>query len=271
MNVTSSTTIDPNTGLKTRSRMSPGSAAISSGRMQSGDAIVIGGVRVLDQPVTDATDLVIAAAIKNASGVAFTHYPTQSNATMDFPRYALSDGVHLFIADGGNDRVMVYNTIPTSNGMPADAIIGELGGAINQASDSTDSMRTPLSLAWDGQNLYVADSFNVRVLVYTPAVPNVPYSGVRNAASLNVYAAGSVAIGGAIQAKDTVTITINGTDYKYTVLKTDTLDTVTTALANLINAANNSLGDPECARRGGHSYRYGHPVGESSRYGRQQL
>jgi hypothetical protein len=163
---------------------------------------------------------------------------------MDFPRFALSDGTRLFIADGGNDRVLVFNQIPTSNGATADVVIGQLGGEINQASDSTDSLRTPLSLAWDGTNLYVADCFNVRVMVYTPASPNVPYSGVRNAASMNVYAVGSVALTGTITASDTVTVTINGTDYTYTVLKTDTLDTILDALVGLINAPNGNLGDP---------------------------
>src|SRR6185369_2605268 len=75
-------------------------------------------------------------------------YPRFCEATMDFPRFALSDGQRLFVADGGNDRVLVYNQVPTKNGVAADAIIGELGGGINQASDSTDSMRTPMSLAW---------------------------------------------------------------------------------------------------------------------------
>src|ERR1700676_2578792 len=121
---------------------------------------------------------------------------------MVFPRYALSDGTRLYVADGGNDRVLVYNHIPTSNGAAPDVVIAQRGGEINQASDSTDSLRTPLSLAWDGTNLYVAASFNVRVMVYTPATPNVPYSGVRNAASLNVYAVGNVTIGGTITAAD---------------------------------------------------------------------
>lgn len=171
-------------------------------------------------------------------------YPTVCAATLDFPRYALSDGTRLYIADGGNDRVLVFNQIPARNGAAADVIIGELGGEINQASDSTDSLRTPLSLAWDGTNLYVADSFNVRVMVYTPATPNVPYSGVRNGASLNVYAVGKVTVSGTITANDTITITINGTDYKYTVQKTDTIDIIVTALAKMMSESNGNLGDP---------------------------
>jgi hypothetical protein len=164
---------------------------------------------------------------------------------MNFPRFALSDGRRLFVADGGNDRVLVYNQVPTSNAAAADVIIGELGGGINQASDSTDSMRTPLSLAWDGTNLYVTDAFNVRVMVYTPADNNVPYSGVRNAASLDVFAVGTVTLAGSITEKDIVTVTIGGTDYKYTVVKDDTFDKIINALVALINGSNSGKGDPK--------------------------
>src|SRR6201999_4188827 len=52
-------------------------------------------------------------------------FPTRCAATLSFPRYAFSDGKRLFIADGGNDRVLVYNTIPTTNGVSADVILGE--------------------------------------------------------------------------------------------------------------------------------------------------
>jgi hypothetical protein len=172
-------------------------------------------------------------------------YPRFCEATLDFPRFALSDGKRLFIADGGNDRVLVFNQVPTRSGVPADVVIGELGGGINQASDSTDSMRTPMSLAWDGTNLYVTDAFNVRVMVYTPGERSVPYSGVRNAASLEVFAVGSVTLSGTIKEADTVTITINSRDYKHTVAKDDTFDKVVNALVTMINGANSGAGDKD--------------------------
>ena len=168
-------------------------------------------------------------------------YPPQCNATLSFPRFALSDGHRLFVADAGNDRVLVFNQIPTQNAASADYVIGQLGGQINQASDAADSMRTPSSLAWDGVNLYVADAYNRRINVYTPADHSVPYSGVRNAASFDIFAIGSVTLGGDITADDTVTITINSKDYTYKVLKTDDLGSVATALVNLIRAG---TGDP---------------------------
>ncbi len=141
--------------------------------------------------------------------------PNRCAATLSFPRYAMSDGTRLFIADGGNDRVLVYNTIPTTNGVRADAILGEadeFSDNTGQNPDGSDAFQTPSALAWDGLNLYVADTYNRRVVVYTAAPLNIPLSNVRNAASLQIYALASVAIEGSIEAKDTVSIEINTTN-----------------------------------------------------------
>jgi uncharacterized protein (TIGR03437 family) len=67
---------------------------------------------------------------------------------------------------------------------------------------------------------------------------------VLNAASLQVFAIGAVTFGGTINEKDVVTVTIGGTDYKYTVVKGDTFDNVVNTLVNSINTANSGAGDP---------------------------
>lgn len=171
-----------------------------------------------------------------------TIYPARCAATMSLPRFALSNGTQLFVADAGNDRVLVYNTIPGQSGTPADEILGEP----DEFSDVTGTnpsgasvLQTPFALAYDGLNLYVSDSYNRRVVVYTPGNPSVPIGGlgVLNAASLAIHATGTVTVSGSISTKDQLTITINGTDYEYTVLSTDTLETITTALTNKINSA----------------------------------
>jgi uncharacterized protein (TIGR03437 family) len=177
-------------------------------------------------------------------------YPALCATTLSYPRFALSDGTHLYIADGGNDRIMIYNTIPTQNGAAADIFLGEPDGMTDQITDSTDTfrpdanilrsspdtIRSPLSLAWDGTNLYATDPYDMRVLVYTPSTNTLAPNSVLNAASQSVYAVGTVDLAGTITAKNTVTITIQGTNYTYTVQSSDTLTTVTAALVKLINA-----------------------------------
>ncbi len=177
-------------------------------------------------------------------------YPPGCAATLDFPRFALSDGTRLFIADTGNDRVMVYNTIPTTNGARADVILGQPDEFSDVVSDDTtnanalqlrssaDTVRSPLSLAFDGTNLYVSDPFDRRVLVFTPADINLPPGNMLNAASLETFAVGGVLLGGTITAGEVADITIGGTTYSYTVQKNDTFDIIITSLANEINGLN---------------------------------
>jgi len=196
-------------------------------------------------PVMCQSNAAYAASIGQTGNTAVdsdgnTIFPSRCAATMSLPRFALSDGTRLFIADGGNDRILVYNTIPTQSGTPADAVLGEpdeFSDNTGQNPDGTDALQTPTSLAFDGSNLYVSDTYNRRVVIYTPGVLNIPLGGqgAVNAASLNIYAIGTVALSGGINAKDTVTVTVGGTAYTYTVLSTDTLETVTNALVGLIN------------------------------------
>ena len=186
-------------------------------------------------------------------------YPALCNATVSFPRFALAADNRLFIADGGNDRVLVFNTIPTQSGATADSVIGQIGGSVNQASDAADSLRTPMSLAWDGTNLYISDAYNRRITVYSMGENTVPYAGVRNSASFDILARGRVTIAGAIQAGDAVNINIGGTqstdsagavtttggaDYKHTVATDDTISGIVTSLSESINASNDGAGDP---------------------------
>jgi len=150
-------------------------------------------------------------------------YPTRCAATISSPRFALSDGRRLFVADGGNDRVLVFNNIPVANGASADVALGQPDEFRNIVSDSVpifgedvnsqlrsavDIIRTPLSLATDGLNLFVPDAFNRRVLVYTPGELKVPRTAVRNAASLTVSAIGTIAFSGTLKKDEEITITI---------------------------------------------------------------
>ena len=205
----------------------------------------------------DVTDLCASNGTDSTTG-ALT-YPMVCGKTMDFPRFALSDGTRLFVADGGNDRVLVYNTIPTQNGgVVPDAILGQVDDVSDRVTSNTDLFHplleqsaaditpTPTGLAWDGTNLYVTDASNRRILVFTPEEPLVPIDGVRNAASIQIFALGSITLTGTITAGDVVTVTITDTlgtarPYSYTMVASDTLTTAMTGLTAVINAGN---GDP---------------------------
>ncbi len=198
-------------------------------------------------------------------------FPARCSATLSFPRFAISDGEWFFVADGGNDRILVYNQVPAENGAPADAVLGQINEFVNNTSDSAfpddiasaGVMRTPTSLAWDGLNLYAADPFNRRVLVFTLSERRVANTGVRNAASFEVFAAGRIDLGGEPQAEgvenEEVTVVIRpdlagdpdegeedlSRRYSYKVQEGDSLNTIIVELALLINESNDGGGDPE--------------------------
>jgi hypothetical protein len=170
-------------------------------------------------------------------------------SSMNFPRFALSDGRYLFVADGGNDRVLVYSEFPTQNGTKADAILGQIGERVNLISDGFDprgisssgAVRTPQALAFDGRNLYVTDPFNRRVMVFTLAERKVQNNGVRNAASKEIFAVGSITFAGEVKENQEPTVKIGDKEYKYKTVKDETFDSLITAIVTLINAA---PGDP---------------------------
>lgn len=185
----------------------------------------------------------------------------QCVTSLNFPRFALSDGQRLYVADGGNDRVLIFNSIPTSNGAPADTVLGQpdfttntsTSQAISIAStaiDNTgavDTTPTPTSLAYDpvAKNLYVSDPYNRRVLIFTPGDTPLPANSIVNWASEIIRQEGIVTIGlaagGAITAGDTVTIAIQAVNYTYTVKTGDTLDTIAQGLIALINATDTNV------------------------------
>lgn len=188
-------------------------------------------------------------------------FPLLCGKTMDFPRFALSDGTRLYVADGGNDRVLVYNTVPTQNATQPDVILGEpdeFSDVVtstqslfqpNLAQSASNVTPTPTALAWDGTNLYVTDPSNFRILVFTPEAPSVQQNGVVNSASLAIFAFGTVSLGGSITPGDVITVTINTTNYTYKVVTNDTLDTIASGLVAAINSSNNGAGDPNVIAR----------------------
>ena len=211
-------------------------------------------------PATSATDTTnketpVLCPVSSGNDLAGNPiYPDRCGKTLSFPRFALSDGKRLFVADGGNDRVLIYNTIPTQNTPQPDVILGqpdEFASVVSSTTDlfhpllrqsAADITPTPTALAWDGTNLYVTDASNRRVLVFTPGENLVPINGVRNAASREIFAIGAINLGGTITANDTITVTVQGKDYVYKIVKDDTIETILKSLTTLINAG---AGDPK--------------------------
>ena len=133
------------------------------------------------------------------------HFPNQGGSagpnTLCNPSGVYSDGTRLFVADYANNRVLIYNTIPTANNASADIVIGQqdmTSNSINQGgSAGANTLYYPSVLGFDGTRLFVADYFNNRVLIYNtiPTSNNAPANiviGQPNMASNSKNQGGSV-------------------------------------------------------------------------------
>ncbi len=161
----------------------PSSAVIANGKLVVVDK---GNNRVLIWKTvpTAATPLASADFVlgqqsmstNSQSGDTFTN-PTPTNPTGSYqigmrqPSDAWTTGSQLVLSDTGNNRVLLYNSIPNSLNPTADNVIGQSGiGSTNQTGGSgTQGLNTPWGVTSDGNNIFVADSGNNRVVEFVSA------------------------------------------------------------------------------------------------------
>ncbi|WP_158527025.1 T9SS type A sorting domain-containing protein [Flavobacterium aciduliphilum] len=90
------------------------------------------------------------STFNNANGVAFS-----------------PDGNKLLVSDFGNNRVLIWNSIPTSNGQPADVVLGQTSFTTNTSGVSSTSLWGPAGIfVSTNGNLFVSDRLNHRVLIW---------------------------------------------------------------------------------------------------------
>jgi hypothetical protein len=89
-------------------------------------------------------------------------------------------GEKLLVADTGNRRVLIWNSMPSRNGQPADIVVGQSGFACRDENAGLDAglvgMRWPHGLAVIGSRLLVSDAGNNRIMVWDriPDRPGAP-------------------------------------------------------------------------------------------------
>ncbi len=77
----------------------------------------------------------------------------------------------LFVVDQGNNRVLIWNTVPTANGTPADVVLGQADFVSGSAATAQNRVSQPSGIWTDGFRLLIADGGNHRVLYWT-AIPS---------------------------------------------------------------------------------------------------
>jgi len=99
-----------------------------------------------------------------------------TGSSMNFPTSIYSDGVRLFVADWQNQRVLAWNSLPTTNGQAADFVLGQPTLNANTANNPTISASAldyPAAVTGDGKRLIIGDSGNNRVLIWDSLPTNV--------------------------------------------------------------------------------------------------
>lgn len=87
-----------------------------------------------------------------------------SASSMNGPQDVRFDGTRLAVADSGNNRVLIWNQLPTQDFAPADAVLGQ--AELNQGGPGCAAQRLngPQALLFYGSSLLVSDTANNRVL-----------------------------------------------------------------------------------------------------------
>ncbi len=93
-----------------------------------------------------------------------------ANTLSNVPVGIATDGSRLYVSDGSNNRVLIYNKIPTTNNTPADLVLGQVDFTHNTANQggtaSAVTLNAPRGLVVNNGKLFVTDTSNSRVLIW---------------------------------------------------------------------------------------------------------
>jgi len=82
------------------------------------------------------------------------------------PGQVSTDGTHVVLADTWNNRVLLWNSVPSSNNVPPDIVLGQPNFGTNNPGSALNQMNWPISASIAGGKLVVADTYNNRILVW---------------------------------------------------------------------------------------------------------
>jgi len=103
--------------------------------------------------------------------------PAAGASGLRLPMATWTDGVRLIVADAGNNRVLVWSTLPSTSGAPADVVLGQPdmnSNAVNNGGRALRSLYYPYGVTVVGTRLIVADKANNRILIWN-AIPTTHF------------------------------------------------------------------------------------------------
>ena len=112
------------------------------------------------QPTIVLGQASLATSSGNSGGI--------SAVSLSNPSSVSSDGTILAVADSGNNRVLLWNRIPTEPRQAADVFVGQPSATVNtqNSGGAKSGISGPYGVFVGGGRLYVADTGNSRVLIW---------------------------------------------------------------------------------------------------------
>ncbi|HBY59687.1 MAG TPA: hypothetical protein DEH78_07675, partial [Solibacterales bacterium] len=86
--------------------------------------------------------------------------------TVRQPSAVATDGRRLAVADTNNNRVLIWNNLPTRNDQPADLVLGQSSMTTGTAGTSNTALKGPQGVWIQGDRFFVADTQNHRVMIW---------------------------------------------------------------------------------------------------------
>lgn len=161
-NFTSNSPADTATGME-----SPSAVAAAGGRLFVADSA---NNRVLvwnSIPTSSGTVASIALGQPNLTSTSINQGGINPTAgTLSGPSGVWTDGQRLIVADTNNHRVLIWNSIPTTNGAVASLVIGQQNFTTASAALSVNALQLPTGVHSDGTRIFIADTGHNRVLVF---------------------------------------------------------------------------------------------------------
>lgn len=101
--------------------------------------------------------------------------------------YVARAGNKLVVSDGLNNRVLIWNSIPTASGQAADVVLGQPDFTSKATGNGASNLYGPRGVWTDGTKLIVADRFNNRVLIWNtfPTTNGAPATVVLGATTFD--------------------------------------------------------------------------------------
>jgi hypothetical protein len=112
---------------------------------------------------TQWADIVLGQPNMNTT---LENYGGLSASSLKYPVGVHFDGTKLYVADTGNHRVLIWNSLPTTNNQAASVVLGQTNFTTATTGTTASTMNGVTNVVLNGGKLYAADSSNHRVLVW---------------------------------------------------------------------------------------------------------